>query len=128
MNLVKPNNYEQTSYGYCYQSLIHFALAAKAKIKNEDIDTYINYLSELAFSLFDKKKKSLSDIEFQEFHKNYSANYIAPSFIEVRDKLLGSGLLVYDEDEWFHFGYNYIFYFLIAQKIATILTEEKEGK
>lgn len=125
MNLVKPNNYEQTSYGYCYQSLIHFALAAKAKIKNEDIDTYINYLSELAFSLFDKKKKSLSDIEFQEFHKNYSANYIAPSFIEVRDKLLGSGLLVYDEDEWFHFGYNYIFYFLIAQKIATILTEEK---
>lgn len=47
------------------------------------------------------------------------------SFIEVRDKLLGSGLLVYDEDEWFHFGYNYIFYFLIAQKIATILTEEK---
>lgn len=125
MNLVKPNNYEQTSYGYCYQSLIHFALAAKAKIKNEDIDTYINYLSELAFSLFDKKKKTLSDIEFQEFHKNYSANYIAPSFIEVRDKLLGSGLLVYDEDEWFHFGYNYIFYFLIAQKIATILTEEK---
>ncbi len=128
MNLVKPNNYEQTSYGYCYQSLIHFALAAKAKIKNEDIDTYINYLSELAFSLFDKKKKSLSDIEFQEFHKNYSANYIAPSFTEVRDKLLGSGLLVYDEDEWFHFGYNYIFYFLVAQKIATILTEEKGRK
>ena len=78
--------------------------------------------------LSDKKKKSLSDIEFQEFHKNYSANYIAPSFTEVRDKLLGSGLLVYDEDEWFHFGYNYIFYFLVAQKIATILTEEKGRK
>ena len=86
MNLVKPNNYEQTSYGYCYQSLIHFALAAKAKIKNEDIDTYINYLSELAFSLFDKKKKSLSDIEFQEFHKNYSANYINTSVKIYRAK------------------------------------------
>lgn len=69
MNLVKPNNYEQTSYGYCYQSLIHFALAAKAKIKNEDIDTYINYLSELAFSLFDKKKKRCLILNFKSFIK-----------------------------------------------------------
>lgn len=50
MNLNKNFNHDQTSYGYCYQTLIHAALSVKANIKNEDIDTYHNFLSELALN------------------------------------------------------------------------------
>ncbi|MBU0966554.1 MAG: metallophosphoesterase [Proteobacteria bacterium] len=31
----------KTSYGYCYQTLIHYALSGKANVRNEDLGSYI---------------------------------------------------------------------------------------
>lgn len=56
MNMMQPARIEQTSYGYCYHTLIHYALSVKAKVRNEDIDSCFNYLGELAFYLYKKKR------------------------------------------------------------------------
>lgn len=126
MNLNKGANYEQTSYGYCYQTLIHSALAVKAKIKNDDIDTYYNYLSELAYLMYKKSIKTITEIYVQNFHLEYSKQYICMSFSEIQENILKSGIVV-KEDGCYKFGYNYIFYFLVARKIADIITDA-EGK
>jgi hypothetical protein len=48
---IKPGDYGLTSYGYCYQYLIQQSLY-KAKIDGKNLDTYINYLTELAFFIY----------------------------------------------------------------------------
>ena len=40
----------QTSYGYCYQNLIYRALVVRAKVKSEEIDSYVNFLKILNLS------------------------------------------------------------------------------
>ncbi len=45
-----PLNLNETSYGYCYQTLIHYALS-KAGVSKDDFDSYVNIITELAFHL-----------------------------------------------------------------------------
>ncbi len=59
----KPLDQEITSQGYCYQSLIYLYLR-KQNVKNEDVDTYINFLTEFAFFFYKEKKKEISKDEF----------------------------------------------------------------
>ena len=47
----KSLDQEITSQGHCYQSLIYLYLT-KEGVKNEEIDTYINFLTEFAFFIY----------------------------------------------------------------------------
>jgi len=122
-----PHNLEQTSLGYCYQSLIYVALADKAKIKNEDIDSYFNFLSELAFNLYQTKTTTFTEKYLNDFYGLYSSKYVAKNLTKIKDNLLLSNIIMEDEDGDYKFRYNYIFYFLIARKIVEIIHED-EGK
>ncbi len=124
---TKPTNYEQTSYGYCYHSLIHIALANKAKIQNENIDTFFNFLSEFALHLYKSNQEHFSEVILRQFFINYQNDYhVVFSFDILKKTLLDSMLIVIQEDEW-KFSYEYIYYFLIARKIAELINKE-EGK
>lgn len=127
LNYATPYNLEQTSFGYCYQSLIYIALANKANVKNEDIDSYFNFLSEFAFNLYERETTVFSDTDLTSFYKLYSTKFIAKPLAEIKENLLQSKIFIIEEDEYFKFGYTYIFYFLIARKIAEIIST-KEGK
>jgi len=122
----KPINNQQTSYGFCYQSLITNALLQKANV-GDDLDTYINLITEFAFCLFETESDSFSEDEFLEFYKNYSQKYIVPSYNEIRSTLIQSALVIYNNDNDYRFCYDYINYYLAARKIAQILDLE-EGK
>jgi hypothetical protein len=52
--IQKPLDVEITSQGYCYQALIYLYLR-KEGVKNDQIDIYVNFLTELAFWLYNKK-------------------------------------------------------------------------
>ena len=56
---AKPLDQEITSQGYCYQAFIYMYLR-KQGVKNDEIDTYINFLDEFAFLFFSKSKKEIS--------------------------------------------------------------------
>ena len=121
----KPLNLNESSYGYCYQTLIHFALAKQAGLSNDDIDTYVNYLKEFAFFLFKKDLDGIDKKTFKEFHTEYEKSFIIPEFEIVRKTLLNSQILKI-EDDGYKFGYKYILYFLIAKYISEIINS-KEG-
>jgi len=122
----KPLDLKETSYGYCYQSLIHFALTGKAKIANNEIDSYMNFLQELAYDLYAKNKDFASEDYLRAFYENYAKNYYINDYKEIKKKLTISQILIEDEGE-FRFGYNYIFFFLVAKHISDCLHTE-QGK
>lgn len=127
MVLSSRTNLEQTSYGYCYYTLIFYALSSQAKIANEKIDTYFNFLSELAFYLFEHDKWEFSEDEFDAYYESYCTEYLIDPINKVLTNILQSKLLIKDSDGSLKFGYRYIFYFLAAKKISEILNTE-QGK
>lgn len=128
MKMMQPANIEQTSYGYCYQTLIHYALAVKAKITNEDIGSYFNYLSELAYYIYKNYKEDnswLSKRDLEKFHNVYVGEYVFKDFSQALSSLLESNIIVVNSDDEYRFGYPYIYYFLVAQKIASNLANSQ---
>ena len=125
MNMMQPARIEQTSYGYCYHTLIHYALSVKAKVRNEDIDSCFNYLGELAFYLYKKgdEIQSLSNVELKKFHEEYANQFVSKNFQDMKQILLDSNIIVLDDEEY-RFGYEYIYYYLVAQKIAAVVATD----
>lgn len=125
MNMMQPARIEQTSYGYCYHTLIHYALSVKAKVRNEDVDSCFNYLGELAFYLYKKEDgiQSLSNTELKRFHEEYADQFVSKNFHDMKRILLDSNIVILDDEEY-RFGYEYIYYYLVAQKIAAVVTTD----
>ena len=124
---AKTTNFEQTSYGYCYHSLINIALARKAQVPNEYIDTYFNFLSEFSLYLYKEDKYTFSENELLEFFKRYEKEYhVGFSFDRLKRGLIESKLIIIQHDDW-KFSYEYIFYFLVARKLSELIGK-KEGK
>lgn len=73
---------EITSQGYCYQALIYFYLR-KQGVKNDEIDIYMNFLTELAFYFHKEKKNELSVDEFGRFMDNYTNKFNLPIKKEI---------------------------------------------
>jgi hypothetical protein len=124
LSYAKSIDLEQTSYGYCYQSLIHIALASKAKVNNEKIDTYFNFLTELSFHLYERNLIIFSESEFQNFYEDYYNRFVTPPYEEIVEKLLDSHILINEEGSY-KFSYKYIYYFLVAKKISDIISTDK---
>lgn len=123
----KQTNFEQTSYGYCYHSLIHIALTNKAEVGNEYIDTFFNFLSEFALHLYKTNQGLFSEEVLKQFFIGYQKDYtVGFSYDRLKEALLDSMLIVIQDDEW-KFSYEYIYYFLIARKLAELISKE-EGK
>jgi hypothetical protein len=118
---------KETSYAYCYQSLIHLALAKKGKISNENINTYINILKELAYQTLKQGKPSFTEDELLDFYRLYKMRFIAPDFTVAIAVLLNSQLLTKSDSEAYKFSYKYVYYFLAAKHISDIL-QTPEGK
>ena len=116
----------ETSYGYCYQTLIHCALANKAKVNNDDLGSYMNFIKELAYYFHKNEIDSMSESDFVKFYRKYSDEFVFFTYDKVKHKLLASQIIIEDES-YFKFGYKYILYFLIAKHVSDIINTD-EGK
>lgn len=109
---------EITSQGYCYQALIYLYLK-KQGVKNDDIDTYINFLSEFAFYIYNKNKQELTMDEFNLFMQYYINKY---NFPLDKDTLLtnlqNTKIINVDSCYNYSFNYSYLYYFFVAKYIA----------
>lgn len=119
----KPLDQEITSQGYCYQALIYLYLR-KNGVKNDDVDTYINFLTEIAFYIFKNKKQELTEIDFNDFIKSYLSKFNLPvkqsKLISVLQK---TKILVSDYFRNYTFCYQYLYYFFVAKYLAEHRTE-----
>jgi len=77
-----PLDQEITSQGYCYQAFIYFYLR-KQGVRNDEIDIYVNFLTELAFYIYKQRKYDLSPEDFNSFMKTYKEKYTLPINQEI---------------------------------------------
>ena len=123
----RPLDQEITSQGYCYQALI-YAYLIKRGVKNDEIDTYINFLTELAFYLYRSDKHELSLHEFDDFRNQYKSKYHLP----IAEKTLLSNLQatnMFPSDNFnnYSFYHSYLYYFFVAKYLAEHLEDCKEA-
>ena len=117
---AKSMDYKLTSHGHCYEHLIRQSLM-KSKISNDDFGTHINYLMELAYFIYRKGGYRITEVELEEFRREYSEKYVIHDHDKVLCTLLASGILKKINQQT-HFGYKYIFYFYIAKYLADNIT------
>ena len=94
-------------------------------MKNEDVDSIFNFLSELAFNLYETENDSFSGQYLEDFYVLYSSKYITKGLVKIIEILLNSNIIIEDEDGDYKFRYNYIFYFLVSRKLVDIIHTDK---
>lgn len=122
---MQSSSLAETSYGHCYSALIICALMTCID-DNKKLETYDNILKYLAYFIFQKKGKPISEDEFMGFYESYHRDFIAPGYKEIKSNLLKCNLLRCTDDYYYKFSYNYIYYFLVAKYMAENI-DTKEG-
>ncbi len=117
----------ETSYGYCYESLLYFAFKSKAKLNENQLTYYLSFLEQLAFDLFKKNTTSFEDTYLRAFYDKYKKIRIIDDFSKLEKNLLESYILK-KYDNTYQFGYKYIYYFLAAKHIAGLINEDEGRK
>ncbi|RSD34432.1 MAG: Toll-interleukin receptor [Methanohalophilus sp.] len=119
-----PLDQEITSQGYCYQAFIYHYLRNHG-VRNDEIDIYINFLTEVAAHMHEENKESLNLHDFNLFMESYKDTYNLP--IE-QDDLLETLYDIVHKDSFsnYSFRYPYFYYFFVAKHIAENILESKE--
>lgn len=113
----KPLDQEITSQGYCYQALIYFFLR-KYGVSNEDIDTYINFLTEFAYKIY-QNRGELVDSEFNNFVTEYSNEYNLTQNKETIISILSKARIIrISSCRNYSFEYPYLYYFFAGKYFA----------
>lgn len=114
---MQSSSLERTSYGYCYGALVTCALMTCVDDRNK-IDRYYNVLSSLAYFIYKKKGRPISEDDFQNFYNKYQEEFFSQGYKEVKTNLLKCNLLRCTDDYYYKFSYNYIYYYLAAKYMA----------
>jgi len=117
--MFMPKDYGITAHGHCYQALLTAQLIRK-DLKLDEIDSCLNFLTELAFDMYmtrrTSKRYGLAD--YCKFKERYSANYYILKGIIRRIEERDYPILKL-EDEVTAFEYSYIYYFFLGKYLAT---------
>lgn len=122
----KPLDSEITSQGHCYQALIYLLLGREG-VKNDQIDIYSNFLTELAYWIYDKDGISIDNDNFNKFLEYYKANFNLP--IPINDiiiTLAHVNICKFDSLNQYNFSYTYIYYFFVAKYLSEHIKDKKE--
>ena len=122
----KPLDSEITSQGHCYQALIYLFLRREG-VKNDQIDIYSNFLTELAYWIYDKDGTSVDNDNFHKFLEYYKANFNLPIPINDLIKTLANvNICKFDSLNQYNFSYTYIYYFFVAKYLSEHIKDKKE--
>ena len=113
-----------STYGDYYQFLITRSMI-HAGIRPEDLDAYSNYLSELAYRIFDNGKV-LGNSEYSRWHENFCKDYaIEWRYSDTKLLLESAGVLEEGPGSSVSFRFPYVFYFFLARFIARNLSDDE---
>ena len=114
---------EITSQGYCYQAFIYYYLR-KHGVGNDEVDIYINFLTELASNIYTEKQEELNPDNFSLFMKSYMEKYNLPIKPEI---LLENLRDIISEDSFknYSFRYPYFYYFFVAKHLSEHIEDDE---
>jgi hypothetical protein len=123
----KPLDQEITSQGYCYQALLYMYLR-KQNVKNEDVDTYMNFLTELSFYFYLNKNEEIDQDKFEKFISDvYTPNYNLHIPLETVLTVLSRTNIFYKNSIGnYEFSYQYLYYFFVGKYLADHIEDKKE--
>ena len=114
----RPIDQQITSQGYCYQALIYLFLR-KQGVSNEQIDSYLNFLTELAYRIFINKGGALTKDSFEEYLIWYQEEF---NLTENKDRLITnlckSSIIGISSMNNVSFAYPYLYYFFAGRFFA----------
>jgi len=119
---MQSSSLERTSYGYCYGTLITCALMTCVDDRTK-IDRYYNVLTSLAYFIYKKRSKPISEDDFQKFYTEYQEKFFSQGYKEVKANLLKCNLVRCTDDYYYKFSYSYIYYYLVAKYMADHIYE-----
>ena len=122
LETMAGGDFRLTSYGHCYNALIEKALR-RGSIRVDEIDSFVNLLTNFAYRLFDAETLSVSLAEWDTFIAEYSNEYLVPS--SPLDKLVSSGLLRIQSKK-LQFSHKYIFYYYAGKHLSNLVEERKD--
>ncbi|QOJ30064.1 MAG: TIR domain-containing protein [Ignavibacteriales bacterium] len=125
LSIEKPLDQEITSQGNCYQALIYLAL--HGNVLSENIDTYLNLLTEFSYFLYKNRLTKCTEDELGEFFNEYKVKFnLHIEYRELMRNLYSSRILCEDSFGNISFTYRYIQYYFIGKYLAEHLSECKE--
>ena len=116
---------EQTSYAYCYNSLI-IASLVRAEIPRTKINGMLNFLQEFAYYLYKEQpthkyfSKEIFERMYNTYIDIYNDFYACSTLLS---KMVNANLIQKIDEDSYSFSYKYIFYFLVASKISTLIDD-----
>lgn len=118
----KTNDMKITSYGHCYYALILNYLVKNGITENDSIDTSLNFLSELSYSIY-SAKESYTKQHYNNFKKKYKDEFIIQDSILKRLENGDYPILYIKDNEIIRFEQDFIYYYflgkILAEKIST---------
>lgn len=114
-NINLSRDFSLTSYGHCYNTLI-LSLLQKVRVNHNDFDSILNFLSFLAYEMFKRKIKSISEADFDGLVENYHKEYVLS--LDIKSILMDSNILYVDDNLELIFSQKYIYYFSCSKYIA----------
>lgn len=118
------SNLGGSAYAEFYNYLIVQAMSS-TQIKPDELDFYHSYLSYIAYHYFIDNRRELEELEICKLHDNYSNEYHKKNFTEVYKNLVSAKLIV-ENNGYYSFGHNYIYYFYVAKYLSDNM--DKRGK
>jgi len=119
------NNLGGSAYSEFYNYLINQAMGS-TNIKADELDFYHTYLSFIAYNYFKELRTELDKEEIEELHDKYSKEYHSKSFTSVYKNLV-EAKLIKEDNNFYSFGHNYIYYFYIAKYLSDNM-EDNDNK
>ena len=121
----KPLDQEITSQGHCYQALIYLYLK-KEGVSNDEIDIYINFLTELAFHIYENNGQGIPEDNFTNFLDDYTSKFNLPlKRKEVLKTLRDVNISAFDSFGNYTFCYSYLYYFFVAKYLSDNLEDNR---
>ncbi len=124
IELGNPADLTASTFGHYYQFLIQKAFGNSLKSQDE-ITSYNNYLSELAYYYFKNKVRCIDLKEIQKFDTGYRVNFTIKDSLDTIIKNLVMGKILDDYEGYYEFKYLYIYYFFVSKHLAENI-EQKE--
>jgi len=118
------SNLGGSAYAEFYNYLIVQAMGS-THIKPDELDFYHSYLSYIAYHYFVGNRRELEESEIHKLHDDYSNEYHKKNFTEVYKNLVSAKLII-ENNGYYSFGHNYIYYFYVAKYLSDNM--DKRGK
>lgn len=124
---IKSYNLNETSYAYCYESLIVLSLM-RIGVTSAEIGGIMNFVTEFAYTLYAQQTIGIHKDQFNQFYNLHKSKYAFSYTLERILTILLNSQLIKEEDEMIFFTYKYLSYYLTAQKISALLHNEEGYK